>query len=465
MEVKSNSTELEVELKDLVALFGIEDACIFHEENLQAGKVKNTFKLEKTGEISEIIAENDLPMEGALKIKSLRKRYAKKALYDLLSSKFNKKLPWGSLTGIRPTKLARELIQSGQVKEHLLTEYLQTEFGVSHEKALLVSKILKNQRGIIRNDKLVDIYLNIPICPSRCNYCSFISSEIGRIKSRVEEYIDCMIKEISAVKKIIFRETYIVRNIYIGGGTPTVLSATQLDRLLSEVTFPATEFTVECGRPETITREKLEVLKKHGVSRISINPQTFTGTTLKRIGRNHTVADVLEAYALALEFGFDVNMDVIVGLPGEGKSNFNKTVSTLLELYPDNITIHTLSLKKGSILKQEGASLSEKDLQDVLSKAENRLMDSGYKPYYLYRQKHQLGGLENVGFYRDDKICMFNIDSMEETASIIAIGANAMSKRVFSLENRIERSDNVKFVEDYISQIDEMIERKNKFFS
>lgn len=469
MKVITNKEDLEIEIIDLLKLFDMysDDGIILnHEESFFNDICVNTFTIIEGAKKEVIGFENILPNNlDDLKLKSFRKRFVKNNLYDLMEKKCNKKLPWGALTGIRPTKLARDLIENREVKDYLVAEYLQKEFRVSESKAHLVAKILKNQRGIIKNDNLIDIYINIPICPTRCMYCSFISNELKKVSDKVETYIDCMIKEIHACKEIIAEKSYIVRNIYIGGGTPSVLESQQLDRLLSELSFQVDEFTVECGRPDTITREKLEVLKKHGVTRISINPQSFCDATLKRIGRNHKVEDILNAYSLALEFGFDVNMDVILGLPGEGKSHFNKTVNTLLELYPENITIHTLSLKNGSILKEQNyKAVSVDNLGKCLDQIENRLIENGYNPYYLYRQKNQLGGLENVGFFRDDKSCMFNIDSMEEVSTIIAIGANAASKRVFNSENRIERSFNVKFIEDYIRQIDEMIERKKKFF-
>ena len=467
VNVKSNMEDLRNDLQDLANLFYGEDKTfeINHEE-LVVGEVHyNRFYIESEEKTIEKTFENTISSSySPLKIKSLRKRFSKVALYDFLSKKENRTLPWGSLTGIRPTKLARDLIENGEAKDYTITEFLMNEYRVSEQKAKLIPRILKNQRCIIKNDNLVDFYVNIPICPTRCNYCSFISSEIGRIKDRVDEYIDCVIKEINAVKELARKKAYIIRTVYIGGGTPSVLSASQLDRLLKEISFPVNEFTVECGRPDTITREKLQVLKERGVTRISINPQSFCEATLKRIGRKHTISDVLSAYEMALEYGFAVNMDLIAGLPGERPATFKKSIDTILELCPDNITLHTLSVKRGSILKDEKEDLSSKYIPKMLDEAENRLISAGYKPYYLYRQKHQLGGLENVGFFRDDALCIFNVDSMEETSSIIAVGAGAISKRIFNMENRIEREANNKFIEDYIANIDEMIERKKKLF-
>ncbi len=468
MEIVSNKEELQIEIIDLVNLFALpQDFEVEHEEIEQSNMVVNKFTL-KSAELGidkSFVFENKVPIGlNALKYKSKRKRYIKNNLYDAINFVTKKTLPWGSLTGIRPTKFARDMIESGEIKEHLLAETLEKDYRVSKEKAKLTASILKNQKCIIRNDSLVDLYINIPICPTRCLYCSFISNELARVQDKVETYIDCVIKELKAVREIAVKRPYMIRNIYIGGGTPSVLTAQQLDILLNEINFSCDEFTVECGRPDTITEDKLDVLKKHKVTRISINPQTFCEATLKRIGRKHKNADVLSAYSLALQKGFIVNMDLIAGLPGEKFATFKRTMNTALELYPDNITVHTLSIKNGALLKDNMSEVSDKDVEKMVDYSQKVLAENGYKPYYMYRQKHQLKGLENVGYFRDDSICVFNIDSMEETNSVIAVGAGAMSKRVFNLENRIERLHNVKFIEDYINRIDEMIEKKKSFF-
>ena len=338
------------------------------------------------------------------------------------------------------------------------------DYRVSLEKAKLAVQILGNQKCIIKNDKLVDLFINIPICPSRCNYCSFISNELWTVKDKVESYLKCVINELEAVKNLIFEKAYIVRTIYIGGGTPTVLTAEQLERLLSKINYPVKEFTVECGRADTITREKLEVLKKYGVTRISINPQTFCEATLKRIGRKTTNKQVFDAYMLAMEYDFVVNMDLIAGLSEERLGIFKRTLKTTLELFPHNITVHTLSVKNAAQIRGQEVKF-QSDVPKMVDYAQKTLFENGYKPYYLYRQKHQVGGLENVGYFRDDHVCIFNIDSMEDVSSVIAIGAGAISKRVFNLENRIERQPNCKFICDYIDRIDEMIDKKIKFFS
>ncbi len=465
--IKSNRAEYVIELQDLVNLFDCDLGLdIEHIESNDQNKYVNDFVVFYKGFDRKFQFSYYLDTSlSLLRQKSYKKRMVKNHLYKILSSLLNKKLPWGSLTGVRPTKFARDLIVYGEAKEYLISEVLQKDYFVDKSKAELVNSILKNQKCIIRNDNLVDLYINIPVCPTRCNYCSFISSELANIKDKVNLYVDCLLKELSAVKEIIKNKAYIVRNIYIGGGTPTVLNDKQLERLLSAINFPVDEFTVEAGRADTITESKLEIMKNNKVTRISINPQTFCEATLKRIGRRQKNSQVLEAYSMALVKGFVVNMDIIAGLPGEKLGIFKRTINTILDLYPNNVTVHTLSVKNGAQLKDDREKLNDRDVPLMVSYAQETLQKHGYKPYYLYRQKNQLCGLENVGYFRDDDLCIFNIDSMEETNSIIGIGAGAISKRVFNIENRIEREANVKFIEDYIKRIDEMIEKKKNFYN
>lgn len=397
----------------------------------------------------------------------------KRAFYLALSKHFNKTFEWGSITGVRPTKLAYDLLENGTSK-YMLKETLMQNYCLSESKAKLLKEIVSNQNCIIKNDSLVDIFVNIPICPSRCKYCSFISSEYDKVKDIVPTYIDCLLKEIAKIKQIINNKNLIVRSIYIGGGTPSVLSAQELDKILSQLAYPSVEFTVEAGRPDSITREKLEVLKRNNVTRICVNPQTFCEKTLKLIGRKHTVKDVISAYAMAVEFGFNVNIDLIAGLPGEKFSTFKKSIETAIEMAPANITVHSLALKRGSNLTNEAIKTKDtsafdcaapEEVKKMIDYSSKRLHEEGYLPYYMYKQKNTPLGLENVGYCQKGTVCIFNVDSMEETCSVLACGANAISKRVFSIENRIERSANVKFIEEYISRIDEMIERKKELFS
>lgn len=463
MKILCENLDIEKDMQDLVNLFYSEDDCSFSIDHKSQEDGEN-FKSILT--IGDKVFEKDFVIEKGtsdLLKKSLRKRNFKNHLYEVLSEISGKSLPWGSLTGVRPTKFARDLVERGEVKPHLIGETLVRDYHLSSEKAKLVVQILQNQNCIIKNDKLIDLFINIPICPTRCNYCSFISNELCTVADKVDLYLDCVLKELEAVKKIIADKCYIIRTIYIGGGTPTVLTDAQLERLLSQINYPVTEFTVECGRADTITRSKLEILKKYGVTRISINPQTFCETTLKRIGRKTTNQQIFDAYMLAMEFDFVVNMDIIAGLTEERLGIFKRTIKTLLELYPQNITVHTLSIKNAAQIRGQEQKF-ENDVPKMIDFAEKTLIENGYKPYYIYRQKHQLGGLENVGFCRDGTVCVFNVDSMEDTSSVVAVGAGAISKRVFNLENRIERQPNCKFINDYIDRIDEMIEKKQNFF-
>lgn len=469
MKIVCDSECFQNDMQDLVNFFDPEGDMSFslhHSDSTLDSTLTSKIEVENNGEVKEYVKFFTIPVGlSALREKSVIKSFFKNHLYQVLSSLTKKVLPWGSLTGVRPCKFMREMVERGEIKEHIVPEVLMKEYFVNEDKAKLVYEIMKHQKCIIKNDKLVDLFINIPICPTRCNYCSFISNELCKVADKVDKYLDCLLKELKAVKELIAEKSYIVRTIYIGGGTPTVLTAKQLDRLLGEINYPVSEFTVECGRADTITREKLEILKRHNVNRISINPQTFCETTLKRIGRKQTNKQILEAYMLAMEYDFIVNMDMIAGLPGEKLGIFKRSINTLLELAPQNITVHTLTIKNGAPLKEDKSQISQRDVPKMIDYAESVLQANGYKPYYIYRQKHQIGGLENVGYFRDGHVCIFNIDSMEDVSSIIGVGAGAISKRVFNLENRLERQPNCKFIEDYIARIDEMVEKKIKFFS
>ena len=393
------------------------------------------------------------------------KRYAKQCVYQALLKHTGTMLPWGCLTGVRPTRVAYDLIEEG-TDISVLKETMEKEFFVSPSKAKLVYETIKNQKSIIKNEHLISLYINIPVCPSRCSYCSFISSSLSASKDILPKYVETLIEEIRQTKKMLYDKAYVVRTIYIGGGTPTVLSAQQLDMLLSELSYPVSEFTVECGRADTISEEKLIVLKKHGVTRICINPQTFVQKTLKLIGRTHTNEQVFSAYMLAVKHGFVVNMDFIAGLEDETVSNFKKTMNIAMELSPQNITIHTLFLKNKTQLEGKDELLENRDkrIESMINYSYDILSKNGYKPYYLYRQKNQLEGLENVGYAQDGKICLFNIDTMEETLGVVACGANAISKRVRGKNQIITRYQNAKTLLEYTQKIDEICAKKKQLF-
>ncbi len=393
----------------------------------------------------------------------LKKRFAKLCLYNLLSQITGKKMPWGSLTGIRPTKLACQLASEGQNWQQTFTEVL----GVSMQKTQLVADILSTQ-GTLRNvlPNTADLYVGVPFCVTRCSYCSFTSGEIARMKKYVEPYVQALCNDITATVRFAKEKGITLRNVYFGGGTPTSLTAQQLDKVLDCVDFKPLEYTVEAGRPDTIDIEKLTVLKKHGVQRVSINPQTFNQSVLDAVGRKHSVADIYEKYRLAKDMGFVVNMDLIAGLPTETYQMFCHSVDCAVALSPENITVHTLALKHGSVLKlQNYVSASEQDVAEMVDYAHKTIRNAGYLPYYMYRQKYMTENLENVGFCKPGYPCLYNIGIMEEISDILACGTNAISKKISAEENRIERSANAKDVITYIQRNDEYLEKKIKLFS
>ncbi|MGD9900952.1 MAG: coproporphyrinogen dehydrogenase HemZ [Spirochaetales bacterium] len=466
MKIVSNTPEYEKDLLELARLFypinseSYEDVSINHTyEKLNDSTMQNSFEIttpegafdyKKTSNT----AENSINFRKTIQI----------ALYEALKDHLKVDMPWGALIGIRPVKMARDLVQNG-LSMVSLKNHLKNNYYVSDEKADLLIEIIENQGKLEQNDKLIDIYINIPFCVTRCNYCSFISAEIGKCKSLIEPYIDALIDEIKDTREIIGKRSYVVKTIYIGGGTPTSFSAEQLERILKELQFGVKEFTVEAGRPDTITKEKLDVFKKYGVTRISINPQSFNEKVLEKANRNYTIKEFLDVYKLALNYNFIINMDLILGLDGETLKSFKSGVETLLELAPENITLHTLALKRSSTLNKDKVNIFKPSkVKNMLEYGYKRLKESGYKPYYLYRQKNMVENLENVGFSYGKINCIFNIDSIEENTNIISCGAGGVSKRVFLIENRHELLPNAKGIKEYIERIDEIKKKKAKLF-
>lgn len=393
----------------------------------------------------------------------LRKRFAKLCLYNLLAECTGKNMPWGSLTGIRPTKLACQLAAEGQNWQQVFTNTL----GVSQEKTQLVADILATQ-GNLRDyaQNTADLYVGIPFCVTRCSYCSFTSGEIARMKKYVEPYVDALCKDITQTLQFARQNGIRLRNVYFGGGTPTSLTAEQLDKVLCCIDFVPEEFTVEAGRPDTLDAEKLAVLKNHGVQRVSVNPQTFNQSVLDAIGRKHTVQDIYDKYALAHDNGFVVNMDLIAGLPSETYQMFCHSVDCAIALSPENITVHTLALKHGSVLKlQNYADSHASEVAKMVEYAHATLRKAGYVPYYMYRQKYMTENLENVGFCKPGYPCLYNIGIMEEVSDILACGTNAISKKISVGENRIERSANAKDVITYIQRNEDYLAKKFQLFA
>ncbi len=402
------------------------------------------------------------------------KNKIKRRLYVLLMQKTGKTLPWGTLTGIRPTKIAMTRFAQGESGEQIFHHMKDTYF-TSNEKINLSIEIAKTERKLlsaIDYKNGYSLYVGIPFCPTTCLYCSFTSYPIGKWKTRTHEYLDALFQELDYVAEK--KKGCTLDTVYFGGGTPTSLSPEDLDRLITKLkdTFDFStvqEFTVEAGRPDSITREKLEVLKKHGVGRISINPQTMKQDTLRLIGRRHTVEDVVERFKLAREVGFDnINMDLIIGLPEETLEDVQATMEAVKALAPDSVTVHSLAIKRAARLntmKEVYKDLKIENTQEMIDLTACYAREMGLEPYYLYRQKNMAGNFENVGYAAPGKACIYNVLIMEEQQTIIGCGAGTTTKRLFPEENRIERCENVKDVEQYISRVDEMIGRKEKLLS
>ncbi|MDD2979345.1 MAG: coproporphyrinogen dehydrogenase HemZ [Hespellia sp.] len=456
------------------------------------------------------VAENEVE---TIEEKRKKKHYVNQKLYRYLVGVSGHEMAWGILTGIRPTKMMMRRLDSGKSKEEALA-WMREEYLVSEQKANLSLEIAGREKKLLSQLDYQDgysLYVGIPFCPTICSYCSFSSSAIGVWKDRVDSYLDALLKELSYIGAVSGEKK--LNTIYVGGGTPTTLTPEQLDRLLSHLqkTFSyedLKEFTVEAGRPDSITREKLEVLRRHPVTRISINPQSMQQKTLDGIGRFHSVAAVVDAFEMARKLGFDnINMDLIAGLPGERVADMEDTLQQIEALMPDSLTIHSLAIKRAAKMgqeksqmtnrkrqqekqenvqnetvpqiqsdpartKEEDAESKSSSLEQMIDLGEEYARKMGLVPYYLYRQKNIAGNFENVGYAKVDKAGIYNILIMEEKQSIIAAGAGASTKIVLphkvscgrnGKETNIIRIENVKDISEYIRRVDEMIERKGEW--
>lgn len=481
--IRTNRPAYFNDIAEEIRLFlGISEIVLAGEDDPRSFNPLFVFTLEQDGGAYRLLARTlertlerrfELP-EGAsrLLVKKLEKRNLKLACYELLKRMYpDVPTPWGSLTGIRPTKLFRELTEAGGLDS--AREAFTGMFDVSPEKALLAERICAVQEPYLASVEPhdIDVYIGIPFCRTRCLYCSF-ASEVSRGGERLEKYLDALKRDIAHGAALCRETGRRVRAVYVGGGTPTVLSAAQLEELLS---FAAEcyggfgkECTVEAGRPDTIDAEKLAVLKRLWAGRVSINPQTMNDDTLRRVGRAHTAEDTIRAFALAREAGFMINMDLIAGLPGETAEDMARTCEAVAKLAPDNLTVHALALKRASTLKArlfEHPLPSPADVREMIDVGAACADAMGMRAYYLYRQKYMTGNLENVGYALPGAECAYNIDMMEETASILSHGAGAMSKRVFGAEARIERLPNPKDVDTYLAKLDELLAGKERFFA
>ena len=396
------------------------------------------------------------------------RRLCKQTLYDLLREITGIRPPWGSLTGVRPTHLMLEALADGLDPDAAVSRLVR-EFDVSPDRAALLAEIAAVQGKLpAPGDSWMDVYIGIPFCTTRCAYCSFSSGEIGD-GSLVAPYMAALTREMRACAEILNNSGRKLRALYVGGGTPTALPQDAFEQLMAETVtcFPgAMEYTVEAGRPDTLTREKLRAIRNAGIGRISINPQTMNDRTLEIIGRAHTAQQVRDAYALAREEGVPhINMDVIAGLPGENEKDFAHTMAEARNLKPESLTVHTLAIKRSSRMSLENHPLPDGDMTARMVEAgRETARGMGMAPYYLYKQKYMAGNLENTGYALPGHACLYNVDIMEETSHILAMGAGGISKRIWPEEGHITRAPNVSNIAEYISRTDEMIGRKRELF-
>lgn len=393
-------------------------------------------------------------------------------IYELLESLTGIRPKWGILTGIRPVKLVSSRLADGETEEQIVRTF-ETDYKVRPQKTHLLLETAKVEREVLfgQTQKDFSLYLAIPFCPSRCQYCSFVSHSVEQAKKLIPDYLETLRREIRETGKIAAGLGLNLKTVYFGGGTPTVLTAEQLTGLFDEVreSFDLSgcqEYTVEAGRADTITEEKLRAIKEAGATRISINPQSFENNVLEAIGRKHTAEQVVDCYRLARSVGFDnINMDFIAGLKDDTLDGFKRTMETALSLAPENITVHTLSVKRSSSLYQDTESLAmirDNPTSAMADYSQQVLEAAGYRPYYLYRQKNTLQNLENVGFCKPGYEGLYNIYIMEELQTILALGAGAVTKLVDQKTGYIERVFNYKFPYEYIAQFDEMLRRKGQ---
>ncbi len=391
-------------------------------------------------------------------------------LFKELSDLTGKTPRWGILTGVRPVRFIRTLLSRG-VEEDSVKEVLKNRYRVADDMIELAHNIHERQKLFLPTPKLseISIYIGIPFCPTICSYCSFVSQAVGRAGEQIEQYLTCLKKEIEHTAQLVTALGLTVKTVYIGGGTPTSITAHQLDQLLRTIEknfdlSTTVEYTIEAGRADTIDYDKLMVIKNSAATRISINPQSLNDDVLKIAGRNHTAEDVFHVYNLARKIGVGaINMDIIAGLYGDSVQSFCDTVDKIAELRPENVTVHTLTVKRASRINMEKLpTLSENDTETMVDYARRTLTHSAYSPYYMYRQKSTVNNLENIGYTLDGFEGLYNVYIMDETHSILSLGAGGITKLCLPDGSYIERVQNFKYSFEYISRFDEIIERKTK---
>lgn len=452
--LSTNAEFLRAEILDVLRLFDAETEDFTHYFSFGGGEFFNSilykdrfFDFRDKKEPSDDV-----------EYKRYAKRYAKLAFYKVLSQDRGISFPYGALTGIRPTKLAYIEQAAGRDFKQLLADC-----GVSEENVRHVARIIDVQKPYYADKGGQDLFISLPFCPTKCEYCSFITAPVSATRQYVDGYVTCLEKELASVRPLLTKP----KSIYVGGGTPFAIETAQLERVyaaINALNLPKCEYTVEAGRPDVFSEEKLKLTKDYGVTRICINPQSFSDKTLEKIGRKHTCADVYAAFGMAEKYGFDINIDLIAGLADEKLEDFENSVRRAIALNPANITVHTLSLKSGAKLKEKCNRLQIEDIGAMLACSRRLLTEAGYSPYYMYRQKYQAGGHENCGWAKKGRECVYNIDVMEEIADNVAVGANAISKRITGADKPIERYAAPKDIKTYIDKVDTIIEQRNKLF-
>jgi len=478
INVQLNNHDFEYDIQQLLLVF-------FNDINFVNNRVekgyflKNEIQVEK----NELVVESQLFDAGKLIdfektrhknesdidlfIRNYHKRMVKHNLYKLLSRSYDSTSDWGILTGMRPVKVAHKYLDAGYSFK-ALEEIFREEYFMHDKKISLVSQIARKERDFIYpiNSKSISLYLSIPFCVTRCSYCSFPSNILSKKENLVEPYLDNLKYEIKKVMKKIKEKNLVIDSIYIGGGTPSILSDEQIYDLLSFLDNTidmghVEEYTFEAGRPRTITEEKLKVMKDFHVDRICLNPQTLDNKILKKINRDHVKEDIFEKYELIRSFGFkSINMDLILGLPGQTNETYRKTLAEIKKLRPENITVHSLAIKRGSKLNNKGYTFDDVHMTEDLMDYTKETLAEDYEPYYMYRQKNIIGNLENIGFALPGMASLYNIKIIEERHTILAFGAGAVSKVAYAGSDRFERVPNSKGLEDYLDRIDEMANRK-----
>ena len=433
----------------------------------EGGEIIVTSSVQANG----VSAANTSRMREADETVRLRRRLLQQSMYLAAKQLLPQEPAWGALAGVRPTKITTKHLLEGGTAESANDLLRDVYFVTPSRRELAVACSQSTVKAVkLLEPEDISLYVGIPFCPTRCTYCSFVSRTIGKKTELLEPYLEALLKEIAATGELLSKSGKHLRTIYIGGGTPSTLTASQLARLMDAIRehfdlSRCIEFTVEGGRPDTLDAGKLQTIRQHGADRMSINPQTMVDTVLRACGRPHKAADILRAYGEAVDAGFEaINMDLIAGLPEDTVDGFCHSLDQVAALKPSNITVHTLALKKGAdLFEKRGCLPSAEEVTQMVAYANKTLSALGYKPYYLYRQKYMSGSFENVGWSRDGMDCLYNIYMMEEIHTILSLGGGGMNK--VNLPNgRLTRFHNPKFPEQYIEMLPSVLEQKKELF-